>query len=115
MILMANIGTQLGRVVERERYASEVRTLSLRDELTGLLNRRGFMELGARQHELALSNNRPFTLVFADLIRRRDGLHSTRMRHLWREGDPEDRGATTASTRELERILETAQPAGGIT
>ena len=67
MILMANIGMQLGRVVERERYAAEVRTLSLRDELTGLLNRRGFMDLGQRQHEIARDTKRPFTLIFADL------------------------------------------------
>lgn len=50
--LMGNIGTQLGRVVERERaraetlkWAEEVRNLSIRDELTGLYNRRGFLEL----------------------------------------------------------------------
>jgi len=50
--LMGNIGTQLGRVVERERaraatleLAEEVRNLSIRDELTGLYNRRGFLEL----------------------------------------------------------------------
>ncbi len=50
--LMGNIGTQLGRVVERERaradtlkWAEEVRNLSVRDELTGLYNRRGFLEL----------------------------------------------------------------------
>jgi len=52
LTLMSNIGTQLGRVVERERaraatlkWAEEIRSLSLRDELTGLYNRRGFMEL----------------------------------------------------------------------
>jgi diguanylate cyclase (GGDEF)-like protein/PAS domain S-box-containing protein len=50
--LMGNIGTQLGRVVERERaradtlkWAEEIRNLSIRDELTGLYNRRGFLEL----------------------------------------------------------------------
>jgi len=50
--LMSNIGTQLGRVVERERaradtlkWAEEIRSLSIRDELTGLYNRRGFLEL----------------------------------------------------------------------
>lgn len=52
LTLMGNIGTQLGRVVERERsradtlkWAEEIRSLSIRDELTGLYNRRGFMEL----------------------------------------------------------------------
>ncbi len=59
---------------------------------------------------VAALHEHPEALVFADLIRRGDGLHTTRMRHLWREGDPKDRGATTASAREVERILETAQP-----
>ncbi|HKO49512.1 MAG TPA: diguanylate cyclase [Polyangiaceae bacterium] len=52
LTLMGNIGTQLGRVVERERaradtlkWAEEIRSLSIRDELTGLYNRRGFLEL----------------------------------------------------------------------
>lgn len=52
LTLMGNIGTQLGRVVERERaradtlkWAEEIRNLSIRDELTGLYNRRGFLEL----------------------------------------------------------------------
>ena len=65
--LMTNIGMQLGRVVERERYHLELRTLSLRDELTGLLNRRGFMDLGHARHRLAASSGRSFTLIFADL------------------------------------------------
>lgn len=51
------------------------------------------------------------SLGFADLVRRGDGLVSTRMRHVWHEGAPRDRGATTVSLREVERYLETAQPA----
>lgn len=65
--LMAQIGTQLGRVIEREQHARVVRDLSLRDELTGLLNRRGFMELGRHQREVAMRSGRPFAVLFADL------------------------------------------------
>lgn len=54
--------------------------------------------------------HQPESLVFADLVRRGDGVQSTRMRHVWREGDPRDRGATTVSAREVERLLETARP-----
>jgi hypothetical protein len=59
---------------------------------------------------VAALHHQPESLVFADLIRRGDGLQSTRMRHVWQEGDPRDRGATTVSMREVERILETARP-----
>jgi predicted ATPase len=59
---------------------------------------------------VAALRTRAECLVFADLVRRGDRLLSTRMRHVWREGDPRDRGATTASLREVERYLETARP-----
>lgn len=59
---------------------------------------------------VAALHAQPECLVLADLVRRGDGLLSTRMRHVWREGAPKDRGATTASAREVERYLETARP-----
>lgn len=47
--------------------ANEMRSRSVRDELTGLYNRRGFLEL-ARQHlVLAEQMNRPALLFFVDL------------------------------------------------
>lgn len=49
------------------------------------------------------------SLAIADLVRRGGGPRTTRMRHVWRPGDPEDRGATTFSRKEVERILETAR------
>lgn len=70
LTLMGNIGTQLGRVVERERaradtlkWAEEVRNLSIRDELTGLYNRRGFLEL-ARLVIQQTDRARGFALLF---------------------------------------------------
>ena len=59
---------------------------------------------------VAALHHRPDSLVFADLVRRGNGVSSTRMRHVWREGDPKDHGSTTVSAREVERILETARP-----
>jgi diguanylate cyclase (GGDEF)-like protein len=71
---MANIGTQLGRVVERERArkaaetrAEAVRSQSIRDELTGLYNRRGFLELARLQLSNAQRESRSALLFFVDL------------------------------------------------
>jgi diguanylate cyclase (GGDEF)-like protein/PAS domain S-box-containing protein len=48
-------------------YADQLKTLSLRDELTGLYNRRGFLEVAAQAHSLARRDGRPAALVFMDL------------------------------------------------
>jgi predicted ATPase len=60
---------------------------------------------------VAALEQRPQSLVFADLVRRADGAHATRMRHVRQEGDPADRGATSVSRCEIERLLETVRPA----
>ncbi|MEI9949126.1 MAG: sensor domain-containing diguanylate cyclase [Pseudomonadota bacterium] len=72
--MMANIGTQLGRVVERERArkaaedrAEAIRSQSIRDELTGLYNRRGFLELARQQLRIAQREGRKALLFFVDL------------------------------------------------
>jgi len=72
--IMANIGTQLGRVVERERArkaaedrADAIRSQSIRDELTGLYNRRGFLELARQQLRVAQREGREALLFFVDL------------------------------------------------
>jgi len=72
--MMANIGTQLGRVVERERArkaaedrAEAIRSQSIRDELTGLYNRRGFLELARQQLRIAQREERQALLFFVDL------------------------------------------------
>ena len=48
-------------------YAEQLRSLSLRDELTGLYNRRGFLEIAAQAHSLAQRDGRSAALVFVDL------------------------------------------------
>lgn len=64
-----------GRDVTERRWAEErlatqaeeLRSLSLRDELTGLYNRRGFLEVAAQAHARAARDGRPAALVFVDL------------------------------------------------
>lgn len=53
-----------------EQKADELETLSATDELTGLLNRRGFTERGQRSFAAARAVRRPLAVVFLDL----DGL-----------------------------------------
>ncbi len=72
--LLSYAGLQLGRVVDRERaHASlQQQTVTLRqqsivDELTGLYNRRGFLELAAERMTAAARTSQRSFLVFADL------------------------------------------------
>ena len=74
LTLMGHIGTQLGRVVERERaradtlkWAEEIRNLSIRDELTGLHNRRGFLELARHVIQQVDRARSSALLFFVDL------------------------------------------------
>jgi two-component system, cell cycle response regulator len=57
-------------IAERERLQAELRELSLRDELTGLHNRRGFMTLAEQHRRLALRTRQEFVLLYLDM----DGL-----------------------------------------
>ncbi|MDX2100533.1 MAG: diguanylate cyclase [Leptolyngbyaceae cyanobacterium bins.59] len=57
-------------VQERLKAEAEVRQLSLRDELTGLYNRRGFFLLAEQQLKIARRTQTPCSLWFGDL----DGL-----------------------------------------
>jgi diguanylate cyclase (GGDEF)-like protein len=53
--------------VERHRLASALRSLSLIDDLTGLYNRRGFLDLGEQHLKLARRTARAVLLVYIDL------------------------------------------------
>lgn len=53
--------------IERNRTQSELRSLSLVDELTGLYNRRGFLTFAEQYLKLAQRNNKGMLLVYADL------------------------------------------------
>jgi two-component system, cell cycle response regulator len=56
--------------VERHRLMSALRSLSLIDDLTGLYNRRGFLDLGEQHLKLARRSARAVLLVYLDV----DGL-----------------------------------------
>jgi two-component system, cell cycle response regulator len=53
--------------IERQRLLSEIRAMSLRDELTGLYNRRGFFALAEQQLRVAARTGCCFALFFVDL------------------------------------------------
>ncbi len=57
-------------VTERRQMVDTIRTLSLTDELTGLLNRRGFTTLAEQQMRTSIRTGNRIWLLFADL----DGL-----------------------------------------
>jgi diguanylate cyclase (GGDEF)-like protein/PAS domain S-box-containing protein len=55
------------REAELRKHAERLKDLSLKDELSGLLNRRGLMEHGGRQLRNAVRNNKTGCLFFIDL------------------------------------------------
>jgi len=57
-------------VTERKHMEEDLRSMSLRDELTGLYNRRGFVTLAAQELKMADRLKRGIFIVYADL----DGL-----------------------------------------
>lgn len=54
---------------ERHRLLEQVRQLAVADELTGLMNRRGFMMLAEHQRSLANRKGTSLSLVFVDIDR----------------------------------------------
>ncbi|MDI1428975.1 MULTISPECIES: AAA family ATPase [Polyangium] len=52
----------------------------------------------------------PRAIVFADLVRGRDGLRSTRMRHVVSEGENESGAVPSVSSGEMMRLLESSRP-----
>src|ERR1700730_3233288 len=55
--------------MERHRLLEQVRQLAIADELTGLMNRRGFMMLAEHQRSLADRKGTSLSLVFLDIDR----------------------------------------------
>ncbi|MGH7713087.1 MAG: GGDEF domain-containing protein, partial [Gemmatimonadaceae bacterium] len=51
----------------RKKHEDELRALSLMDDLTGLNNRRGFLNLAQQQIKLARRNKRELVLLFVDM------------------------------------------------
>jgi len=77
------LARSLRYAIERNRMQMEIRNLSLRDELTGLYNRRGFLTLAEQQLKLAQRGARELLLIFADV----DGLKYINDTFGHREGD----------------------------
>jgi diguanylate cyclase (GGDEF)-like protein/PAS domain S-box-containing protein len=50
-----------------EAQTNLARSLAIRDELTGLYNRRGFFELARQQAQVSARGSRPFVLFFIDV------------------------------------------------
>ena len=53
--------------MERSRLLNEAKALSVRDDLTGLLNRRGFISSAEQQLKTASRMDKPVLLLFADV------------------------------------------------
>lgn len=51
----------------RKKIEQDLRETSITDELTGLLNRRGFFTLAEKQYEVAKRSKRNFSIMFLDL------------------------------------------------
>jgi diguanylate cyclase (GGDEF)-like protein len=54
-------------IVERKILEEKLRTTSITDELTGLLNRRGFFVIAQRQVDVSKRENRKFSILYMDL------------------------------------------------
>jgi len=54
-------------VTERKRMEDEIQSLSITDQLTGLLNRRGFLALAEQQLKIADRTKKELLLLFIDL------------------------------------------------
>jgi diguanylate cyclase (GGDEF)-like protein/PAS domain S-box-containing protein len=63
------IGIVATDLTERNKAQEDLRSLSLVDELTGLLNRRGFLTVGQQTLTLAPRLEGPLLLIFVDLDR----------------------------------------------
>lgn len=53
--------------IERQKLTENIKSLTIRDELTNLFNRRGFKQLAEQQLNIAQRTGRPCTLMFVDL------------------------------------------------
>ncbi|HLA97374.1 MAG TPA: diguanylate cyclase response regulator [Anaerolineales bacterium] len=67
---VAHILRSIDYAIERHRNILELKRLSFLDELTGLLNRRGFLNMAEHHLKIADRTNREMLLFFADM----DGL-----------------------------------------
>jgi diguanylate cyclase (GGDEF)-like protein len=65
--LAQSLITQAARAIENSRLYAEVQRLAVKDELTGLYNRRGFLSIGQREWDRSIRLGSPLTLLFLDI------------------------------------------------
>jgi len=65
----ARLERSLRQAIERQRAQQRLADLALRDELTGLYNRRGLLVLGEHQRRQCLRSGRTLVVVYVDLDR----------------------------------------------
>lgn len=65
--MLERIAVHAAIAIENARLYAEVQRLAIIDELTGIYNYRGLMELGAREVERARRFNHPLSILFFDI------------------------------------------------
>ncbi|MCK4963968.1 MAG: diguanylate cyclase [Dehalococcoidia bacterium] len=65
-LAMEKVLEAIGESLEKQRLIVELRKLSLSDDLTGLLNRRGFMRVAKHQLKVANRSKREMLLLYMD-------------------------------------------------
>jgi diguanylate cyclase (GGDEF)-like protein/putative nucleotidyltransferase with HDIG domain len=79
----ASLAHAVRRAIERNRIQQELHNRSTRDDLTGVLNRRGFLAAAQQRMKAAERTGRDLFLLFADV----DGMKEINDRHGHAEGD----------------------------
>lgn len=110
-LLASLLSTLLERELELQeslRRVERAESAALRDELTGLYNRRGWEQLLAREAARCQRYGEPLGIVFADL----DGLKQVNDHHGHAAGDALLRGAAT-TMRTISREVDVVARVGG--
>jgi diguanylate cyclase (GGDEF)-like protein len=63
----AIFGDQMSIAIENASLIEKIQQLAITDDLTGVLNRRGFNEIANREYGIAIRYNRPLSLVMLDI------------------------------------------------
>jgi diguanylate cyclase (GGDEF)-like protein/PAS domain S-box-containing protein len=67
MDMLGMFATHAAIAIRNARLYNQVEQIAVTDELTGLFNRRGFLQLGEREFERAVRFNRPLAVLMCDI------------------------------------------------
>ncbi len=70
--ILVYVSTQVAAAIQRQQMLMDLRQKAIRDELTGVYNRRGLMELGKREIDRSLRYGRPVSLLILEVDRFRE-------------------------------------------